>query len=40
MASPSDSAQTIDDFTDGDYKYGFVTDIETDTAPIGLGEEK
>ena len=39
MASPADSAQTIDDFTDGDYKYGFVTDIEADTIPKGLSED-
>ena len=40
MASPADSsAQTIDDFTDGDYKYGFVTDIESETVPKGLSED-
>ena len=35
----TDSTQTIEDFTDGDYKYGFVTDIETETAPKGLSED-
>ena len=39
MASPADSAQTIDDFTDGEYKYGFVTDIEAETIPLGLSED-
>ena len=39
MASPTAGAQTIDDFTDGDYKYGFVTEIETETAPKGLSED-
>jgi Fe-S cluster assembly protein SufB len=39
MTSPSNSTQTIDDFTDGDYKYGFVTDVEAETIPIGLDED-
>ncbi|MFP6731600.1 MAG: Fe-S cluster assembly protein SufB [Alphaproteobacteria bacterium] len=39
MASQTDSPQTIDDFTDGDYKYGFVTDVEAETIPIGLDED-
>ena len=29
----------IDEVTKGDYKYGFVTDIETETAKKGLSEE-
>lgn len=29
----------LDDVTSGDYKYGFVTDIETDTIPKGLSED-
>jgi len=32
------SNQVIDDFTKGDYKYGFVTDIEADALPPGLDE--
>src|SRR5438445_5752241 len=33
------SARTIRELTDKDYKYGFVTDIESDTIPPGLNEE-
>ena len=29
----------IDEVTQGDYKYGFVTDIEMETAPKGLNED-
>ncbi len=29
----------IDDVTSSDYKYGFTTDIDTDTIPVGLSEE-
>ena len=29
----------IESFTQGEYKYGFVTEIETDTAPPGLNED-
>ncbi len=28
----------LDEVTQGEYKYGFVTDIETETAPMGLDE--
>jgi Fe-S cluster assembly protein SufB len=35
----SDSNRIIDEVTSGDYKYGFVTDIETDYAPKGLNED-
>ncbi len=28
----------INDFTEGEYKYGFTTDIDTDTLPTGLNE--
>ena len=28
----------LEEVTSGDYKYGFVTDIETETAPKGLNE--
>ncbi|MGA3013445.1 MAG: Fe-S cluster assembly protein SufB [Bacteroidales bacterium] len=35
----SDSNKIIDSFTQGDYKFGFVTDIETDLAPKGLNED-
>jgi len=31
--------QRIEDFANEDYKYGFVTDIEADSAPAGLSED-
>ena len=36
MATATD---TIEEFARQDYKYGFVSDIETETIPIGLNEE-
>lgn len=35
----SESTQTIEGFVKSDYKYGFFTEIETDSAPPGLSEE-
>ncbi len=35
----SDEQQTIQNITDQDYKYGFVTDIEMDEFPQGLNED-
>lgn len=35
----STSDKTIEDLTQKEYKYGFTTDIETDTAPKGLSED-
>src|SRR6266852_2807423 len=35
----STSAKTLQDLTSRQYKYGFVTDIETDTVPRGLNED-
>lgn len=32
-------AKTIEELTNKDYKYGFVTDIEADTLPKGLNED-
>ncbi len=32
-------ANSVEDLTQRDYKYGFVTDIEADTVPPGLNEE-
>jgi Fe-S cluster assembly protein SufB len=29
----------LEEVTSGDYKYGFFTDIEMDTAPVGLNED-
>jgi len=34
-----DENKIIDDVTTGEYKYGFYTDIEMDTAPKGLNED-
>lgn len=31
--------KVLDEFTNSDYKYGFYTDIETETAPKGLSED-
>ena len=31
--------QLIEDITTQEYEYGFVTDIETDTAAVGLSED-
>jgi Fe-S cluster assembly protein SufB len=35
----SEKNKILDEFTNSEYKYGFVTDIETDMAPKGLNEE-
>ncbi len=35
----TDSNKIIDEVTQGEYKYGFVTDIETEFAPRGLNED-
>ena len=35
----SDSNQIIDEAVQSEYKYGFFTDIETETAPKGLNED-
>ena len=35
----SDSNRILDDVTQGDYKYGFVTEIDTEFAPAGLSED-
>lgn len=34
----SESEKTLRDATSGEYKYGFVTDIDTDILPAGLNE--
>jgi Fe-S cluster assembly protein SufB len=36
---PTDSDKIIGEVTQSDYKYGFVTDIETEYAPKGLSED-
>jgi len=35
----SDANRILDEVTQGDYKYGFVTDIDTEFAPAGLSED-
>ena len=35
----STEAQDLEKLTGGEYKYGFVTDIESDTVPKGLNED-
>lgn len=38
MAEDKDK-NLLDEVTSGDYKYGFTTDIETETIPVGLNED-
>ena len=33
------TTSSVDDFVNKEYKYGFITDIEADSAPPGLNEE-
>ncbi len=35
----SSETQRIEEFTSQEYKYGFVTDVDTDSVPPGLSEE-
>nr|HQU55404.1 Fe-S cluster assembly protein SufB [Saprospiraceae bacterium] len=35
----SDSMQTLEQHTQSDYKYGFTSEIDTETLPKGLNEE-
>src|SRR6516162_6098487 len=35
----STSTSTIQELANREYKYGFVTDVETDTVPRGLNED-
>jgi len=35
----NDQDKVISDVTSGEYKYGFVTDIDTETIPVGLNED-
>ena len=34
-----DEKKLVEDLTNSEYKWGFVTDIEADEAPKGLNEE-
>lgn len=36
---PDDSMRVLEDATNSEYKYGFTSDIETDTLPPGLNED-
>lgn len=35
----NDQDKVLNDVTSGEYKYGFVTDIETEVIPVGLNED-
>ncbi len=39
MAEAEDNNKTLNELADKEYKYGFYTDIELDTAPKGLSED-
>ncbi|HLI21643.1 MAG TPA: Fe-S cluster assembly protein SufB [Stellaceae bacterium] len=39
MTAPDDSLETVRSVTNEGYKYGFVTDIESESAPPGLNED-
>ena len=39
MSAPLDTLETVRSLTGEGYKYGFVTDIESDSAPPGLNED-
>src|SRR5260370_33584446 len=39
MSASLDTQQTIRSLSQEGYKYGFVTEIESDTAPPGLNED-
>ncbi len=39
MSAAADTLDQVKDITEHTYKYGFITDIESDTAPKGLSED-
>jgi Fe-S cluster assembly protein SufB len=39
MSAATETAAAVRSIAGGDYKYGFVSDIESDLAPIGLNED-
>ena len=39
VSTMDDDRSTIEQTVSGEYKYGFVTDIEADEAPKGLNED-
>ena len=36
---PSSQEEILSSVTEGDYKYGFTTDIDTEIIPTGLNED-
>ena len=38
MSATAETVRQVEEAT-GKYKYGFITDIEVDKAPIGLSED-
>ncbi len=39
MQQESEQDNLLNEITENDYKYGFTTDIETETIPKGLSED-
>jgi len=39
MNEEKEKGNILEEVTSSEYKYGFVTDIETETAPVGLTED-
>ena len=39
MVASIDTVQQVKELTEEKYKYGFFTDIESETAPKGLNED-
>ncbi len=39
MSDEKENNNILEEVTSGEYKYGFVTDIETELAPMGLSED-
>jgi Fe-S cluster assembly protein SufB len=39
MSGKAKTIEKVQEFTDESYKYGFVTNVEVETAPKGLSED-
>jgi len=39
MSEEKENNKILEEVTSSEYKYGFVTDIETELAPMGLNED-
>ena len=39
MVASTNTVEQVNDLAEEKYKYGFVTDIESETAPKGLNED-